>query len=676
MTDPQSGRPAPVVSGTGRVSRYRVELPKAGIIPTEAGHFEATEYAERRSGWKGRYLGMRDRVIGTTLSSHALEEEKLTKVKALAVFSSDALSSVAYATQEILFVLVLAGSGALTYSLPIALAIAALLAIVITSYRQTVRAYPNGGGSYIVAHENLGAAAGLFAASSLLIDYVLTVSVSTAAAMDALSSINEGFRPYAVEAAVAVVVTVALINLRGLRESGSIFAVPTYAFLVALGTAITVVFVKVLIDGASPFSAGHPSVPLEASESLTAFLILRAFANGCTALTGVEAISDGVQAFKKPAARNAAQTLLAMGLILGTLFLGLTVLARHFGFVPSEDNTIPAQLGAEAFGDGSVLFYALQVMTALILMLAANTAFADFPRLSAILARDGYMPRIFHARGNRLVFSTGILVLAALACMLLVAFNAQTTRLIPLYALGVFISFTLSQSGMVRRWWRRREPGWRRAMVINGTGATVTFVVFAIILQAKFGDGAWVVCILIPFMAALAALVGRFYHGLARALHVAPNAVLDMRPGGRSRIPIIVPVEDINLATVMAVGAACERSLDVTAVHVQVDPDLPSDVPERWHTQFPHVPLVVIDSPFRSVAEPIALYVDDRLKQVPHQVMVLVPLLEVRHWYQRPLVNQSLKRLTKLLRHRRHVDVIPFPFSPGSKGRKRRATTP
>lgn len=625
-------------------------------------------------GWKRPYLRARDLVIGGTLANWRLETERLSKLKALAVFSSDALSSTAYATQEILFVLILAGSGAIDLSLPIAAAITTLLFVVVISYRQTVRAYPNGGGAYIVAHENLGATPGLIAASSLLIDYVLTVSVSTAAAMDALASLNSGFRPYAVEVAVLAVAFIALMNLRGVRESGSVFAIPTYAFVLSLGLAIAVGLTKVLLHGENPLVAGAPRESLEPLEGVGLLLLLRAFSNGCAALTGVEAISNGVQAFKRPSSRNAAQTLMIMGFILGSLFMGVTVLARHHGFVPHEDNTIPAQLGAESFGDGSLLFVILQTMTAGILILAANTAFADFPRLSAILARDDYMPRLFYSRGNRLVFSYGIVALAGLASTLLVAFDARTTRLIPLYALGVFLSFTLSQSGMVMRWWRTRDPGWQRSLAINGVGGSVTGVVFLIILQAKFAEGAWIVVILIPTLAWFMALIARFYRRLRRDLNVAPGAVLDLAPGGPSRVPTVVPVEDINLATVLALGSACERSSDVTAVHVTMDPDQPSTVEVRWRHQFPNIPLVVIDSPFRTVADPIAGYVADRVRHLPHQVWVTIPIVETRHWHQRILVNQSLRRLPALLARNRRVVVTTVPFSMGT--RRKRSWSP
>ncbi len=675
MSEPgQRPTPRAAVDSRGRVSRYRVELPRAGIVPTGRGHFEATEYAERRTGLKARWLAVRDILFGGTLVSGRLETERLSKVKALAVFSSDALSSVAYATQEILFVLILAGSGAIKFSLPIALGIATLLAIVVASYRQTVRAYPGGGGAYIVAHDNLGIGAGLIAAAALLIDYVLTVAVSVSAGIDALASLNEAFRPYALPLALAIIAVVAIINLRGVSESGTIFAVPTYAFILTLSVAILVVFFKVVSEGGNPLAAGAPAQPITGvTQSVGLFLILKAFANGCTALTGVEAISNGVQAFKKPASKNASQTLLAMGLILGSMFLGVTILARHYGFIPHEDNTIPAQLGAKAFGDGTFLFGFLQLMTAGILILAANTSFADFPRLSAILARDGYLPRIFHARGNRLVFNYGIVVLAVLAAALLAVFDAKTTRLIPLYALGVFLSFTLSQSGMVKHWLKTKEQGWRRASVVNGLGAVATALVFIVILEAKFAEGAWIVVILIPVLASCAWMIGRFYKSLSRSLNVPAEAQLAIKPNGPSATPIIVPVDDINMASVMAISSACGLSHDVTAVHVIVDPDQPSTVEERWHRQFPDVPLIIIESPYRTVADPIAAYVRDRLHEAPHEVTVMVPIIEVRHWYQRLLVNQSILRLTRLLAGQRHVTVMKAPHHPGGRGRHRRA---
>ncbi|MBI2766893.1 MAG: APC family permease [Chloroflexi bacterium] len=673
MTDPESSQNQPVAHTRGRVSRIRVELPHAGIVPGERrNRFEATAYAEERRGWRGRYLGARDSLLGDSMSNARLQEERLSKKVALAIFSSDALSSTAYATQEILLILVLAGAGAIRYSLPISAAIVLLLAIVVISYRQTIRAYPGGGGAYIVAHENLGVAPGLLAASSLLIDYVLTTAVSIAAAVEAIYSAFPAAHGYAVPIAVAMVVVIALGNLRGIRESGTIFSIPTYGFIVVLGGTLVVGMLKVFTSSEpNVFAVGQTTRTVEAEQTLTLFLILRAFSAGSTALTGVEAISNGVSAFKPPEWKNAASTMTSMALVLGALFLGTTLLARHYGIVylHGDQKTVMSQIGEQVFGR-NVFYYTLQFFTAAILFLAANTAYNGFPLLGAILARDGYLPRIFHQRGNRLVFSYGIIALTGFAILLLVVFNASTTRLIPLYALGVFLSFSLAQAGMVRRWRRIKDAGWRRSAIINGIGAVATAVVFVIILVTKFTQGGWMVVVLLPIMTLWLFRIGGFYKRLHRSLFVAPDAVLDLRPHGRSSAPIIVPVEEVNLATIMALSDACERSSDVTAVHVAFDVDSPQAVEQRWDQQFPAIPLVVIDSPYRTVADPIAVYINDRLRQPPHEVVLVIPVLEGQRWYQRPLVNQSLKRLTSRLQARRHVTVIPFPFHVGAPGRR------
>ena len=655
------------VGSNRRTSTYRVPRPHAGIIPVSASHFEATEYAEQRSGWRGRLLNAKDAFIGSSMSNARLQEERLSKKVALAIFSSDALSSTAYATQEILLILVLAGGGALDYSLPIAMAITALLAIVVASYRQTVRAYPNGGGAYIVAHENIGVWAGLIAAASLLIDYVLTVAVSIAACVEAIVSAAPGVHPYAVPLAVGLTMLIALGNLRGVRESGTFFSIPTYGFVFILSLTIIVGVIKVVTgDHPNIFAAGPPTRAIPAQDALTLFLILRAFSAGCTALTGVEAISNGVSAFKPPEAKNAATTLTAMALILGALFLGTTLLARHFGIVYEHDDkeTVMSQMGATIFGR-NIIYYALQAFTAGILFLAANTSFNGFPMLGAILARDGYLPRLFHQRGNRLVFSYGIAALTGFAIVLLIAFNASTTRLIPLYALGVFLSFTLAQAGMVRRWLTLKEPGWRRSSVINGVGAVATCLVFLIILITKFGEGGWMVTILLPVITIWLFRIGGYYSRLKRELHVPPTAILDLKPHGTSRVPVLVPVEDVNLPTILALGAACERSSTVTAVHVHFDTEERDSLTARWAEQFPDIPLVIIDSPYRTVAEPLSWYINDRLKEWPNEATIIVPVVRVRHWYQRPLVNQSLGRLRSLVRRRRMVQLIEQPFAVG-----------
>ena len=659
----------------GRITRYRVELPRAEIVETQRGRFEATEYAERRTGWLGRLRDVEDRVIGSTMSSARLEGERLSKKVALAIFSSDALSSTAYATQEIILILVIVGTGSLGYSLPISMAIIALLGIVIVSYSQLIRAYPAGGGAYTVAHENLGRWPGLLAGASLLVDYTLTAAVSIAACVEAIVSAVPGVHPYAVPLAVGLVSLIALANLRGVRESGTIFSIPTYGFVIILSATIIIGMIKVFFgDSPDILAVGTPTQsPHPEGDPLMWFLVLRAFSAGCAALTGVEAISNGVSSFKRPEWLNAIKTMAAMGILLAFLFLGTTLLARHFGivYVHGDRETVMSQVGEHVFGR-NILYYLLQGFTAGILFLAANTAFNGFPRLGAILARDGYLPRVFYQRGNRLVFSYGIIALTGFAILLLIAFNATTTRLIPLYALGVFLCFTLAQTAMVKHWASVRGAGWKKSAMINGFGGVVTAFVFLIILVTKFSQGGWMVVILIPVITLWLFRIGGFYKRLQRALHVAPDAVLDLRPKGTSMVPVVVPVEEINLATVMTLGAACERSRDVTAVHVMVDPDERSTVAARWERQFPGIALVVIDSPFRTVADPIASYVNDRLKESPHEVTVMIPSLEVTHWYHRPLVNQSLGRLTTLLARRRQVNIVKIPFSAGNLGRRKR----
>lgn len=656
--------PGTIAPGPGpRV--YRVERPHPGIIPVSATEFEATEFADIRSGWRGRLLALRDALIGNAMSSARLSQERISKKVALAVFSSDALSSTAYATQEILLILVLAGTGALTHSLPIALAITALLGLVVISYRQLIRAYPRGGGAYTVAHENLGVGWGLIAAASLLIDYVLTVAVSIAACVEALVAAAPAIHPYSVPLALGLIATIALGNLRGIRESGAAFSIPTYGFVAVLGATILVGVFEVLLSGdPNLFAVGEYERQPPAEQALTAFLLLRAFSAGCAALTGVEAISNGVSAFKPPEWKNAITTMTAMAFLLGFLFLGTTLLARHFGivFVEGDRDTVMSQVGEEVWGRNAA-YYALQVFTAGILFLAANTAFSGFPLLGAILARDGYLPRMFYQRGNRLVFTYGIVALSTLAGLLIIAFQAETTRLIPLYALGVFLCFTLAQAGMVRRWLRTREAGWKRSAIINGTGSAVTGAVFLVILVTKFTTGGWMVVVAIPLLTFLLWRIGGFYRSLARLLHVPPGHRFDFAPAGSSRRPIIVPVEDITIPTVAALEAACQKSRDVTAVHVNFDPEDADPVIQRWPAQFPAIPLVVINSPYRIVAEPFSWYVNDRIREFPAATIIL-PTVRVRRFWQRPLVNQSMRRLPRLIR-KQSVEIVEQPFAVG-----------
>ncbi|HUG88350.1 MAG TPA: APC family permease, partial [Actinomycetota bacterium] len=442
--------------------------------------------------------------MGRALATHTLEHQRLPKTLALPIFSSDPLSSNAYATEEMMLVLVLAGTAAFRLMVPIALLIVLVLSIVITSYRQTVRAYPGGGGSYIVAHENLGPIPGVIAASALLSDYVLTVAVSITAGTLAITSAAPSLLPYKVPLSLGFIALVALANLRGVKEAGTLFAVPAYGFVITVYVLLISGFLRCL-DGCP--TAATANLPIQPEHALTFFLILRAFASGSTALTGVEAIADGVQAFRRPHARNAATTLAVMGAMTIGMFMGITVLARAIDLRVTEElaarKSVLSQIGETIFGADDPMFYVLQAFTALILILAANTAYQDFPRLSAILAKDHYMPRQFMNRGDRLVFSNGIVVLSILAGLLVWIFDANLTRLIQLYLVGVFVAFTLSQAGMVRRWLRLRERGWRRSALINAVGATATGVVLVIITGTKFTHGAWIVVLAIPLIVLL-----------------------------------------------------------------------------------------------------------------------------------------------------------------------------
>jgi amino acid transporter len=483
-------------------------------------------------------------LVGRALATHKQEHQLLPKVLALPVFSSDPLSSNAYATEEMMLVLVLAGAGALSLRIPIALAIAALLVVVVTSYRQTVRAYPRGGGSYIVARENLGTLPGLVAAAAILSDYVLTVAVSITAGTIAITSAVPALRDHRVGMALALVGFVTLANLRGVKEAGTLFAIPTYGFVAMVGATLATGFVRCL--SGCPV-AETADLPLPPEGPLTWFLVLRAFASGATALTGVEAIADGVAAFRRPQARNAAATLAIMGAMSVTMFLGITWLAGALQVRTNHEialhTSVLAQIGETVFGHG-VPFGLLQAATAGILVLAANTAYQDFPRLSSILARDRFMPAQFRNRGDRLVFSNGVIALATLAGLLIWIFDAELTRLIQLYVVGVFTAFTLSQAGMVRRWITRREPGWRRGAAINGVGAAVTGVVLVIVTLTKFTRGAWIVIAAMPVIVSFFLAVHRHYERTGRLLRAR-----DLRADVEARTTFLVLVPDLGPAT-------------------------------------------------------------------------------------------------------------------------------
>lgn len=592
-------------------------------------------------------------IVGTPMSLAQASHERLSKVVALAVFSSDAMSSVAYATEEILLILILAGTAAIHLSVPLAVAIAGLLLIVAISYQQTIHAYPSGGGSYIVARANLGPTAGLVAAAALLIDYVLTVAVSVAAGVAALTSAVPLLLTHRVALGVGFVALIAFANLRGVRESGRVFAVPTYVFIATFAILVGVGLYRALRGNLQPL----PAHAAQASTALTWFLVLRAFSSGCTALTGVEAISNGVPAFKPPEARNASITMGWMAGILGVLFLGITGLAWALRVTPIEDETVVSQIARSLFGTG-LFYYLVQISTVLILILAANTSFADFPRLSSLLSRDRYAPRQFGKLGDRLVFSNGILILSGLAGLLLAIFRGETHALIPLYAVGVFLSFTLSQGGMIRHWLTQRGPGWRWRMAINGTGAVVTGMVTLVIAATKFTHGAWMVVLLIPVLVTAFKAVHRHYEAVAKELSL--EHLVDEPPVATT---VLVLVGDLHLGVVRALRFAQSLVPSPKAVYVETDPARTLRLEERWTKGGCGVPLVVLPSPYRSVLRPLFEYLERIQRQSPHgMITIVIPEFVPRHWWQQVLHNQTALLVKGALLFRRGIVVVDVPF--------------
>ena len=593
-------------------------------------------------------------LVGTPLPTAQARHERLGKATALAVFASDPLSSVAYATEEILLVLVLAGPAALSYSLPIALGIAMLLAIVVTSYRQTVRAYPQGGGAYLVAKDNLGLFPALTAAAALLTDYVLTVSVSVAAGVAALTSAVPAFIPYQVSLCVLAIAVIAIGNLRGVRESGKLFAAPTYFFVVSILGMVGygLVAAKLNLLPEAPYEPHPPGL-----EGVGLFLFLRAYAAGCTALTGVEAVSDGAPALKPPEGRNAQIVMTRLGVISIAMFLGITYLAYDFGVVPGGAETVVSKIARRVFGTG-VLYFGVQAATMLILVLAANTSYADFPRVSSILARDRFMPRQFDNQGDRLVFSNGILILSGFAILVILIFGGDTHALLPLYAIGVFLSFTFSQSGMVVRWLRLKEKGWRWRVWVSGVGAVATGLVLLVLAVTKFSEGAWIVAVLIPALVWALILVHRHYGEVA--LQLSLDAMGMSSPLTNS---VLVLVGDLHRGVVPALQYARSISPAARAVYVEADPAGTRRLEEKWRVWGLGLPLVVLRSS-GSLRGRLLEYID-RLQEEGgenHIVTIVVPEFVPARWWQQLLHNQTALLIKGALLFHRNVVVTDVPY--------------
>lgn len=597
-------------------------------------------------------------VVGRPIASYHAEHHRFGLLGGLAVLAADALSSVAYATEEVLRVLMVGGPGALNLGQPISLLIAALLLIVVFSYRKTIQAYPGGGGAYIVARDNLGPGFGLTAAAALLIDYTLTVAVSIAAGVSAITSAIPSLHVNRVVMSLALITLLMLGNLRGLRESTKVFGVPVYAFVAVMLSLIVAGAYQAMTGAAVPVETADPLATL-GTGTITLFVLLSAFANGCTAMTGVEAVSDGVPAFKAPAAQTAGRTLGLMALLAVTMFTGITYLAHAYQVVPSETETVVSQIARGVFGGRNVFYYTVQGATMLILVLAANTAFADFPRLASIVARDRFMPRQFMNLGDKLAFSNGIVALSVAAGFLCVVFGGDPHALIPLYMIGVFLSFTLSQTGMFLRARRMREAGWRTSAAISGVGGLVTFCVLIVVAVTKGLAGAWLVVVLIPFLVLVFRATRSHYDTVAAQLSLTGMQV-DTTPRGHI---VIVPIGGVHRAVIEALRYASSLATDVRAVYVNVNPEAMAALKRDWPQWGSEVKLVVLQSPYRSMTEPLLDYVDRLERENPeHYITVVLPEFVVKHWWQHLLHNQSAFTLKAALLFRPRVVTTSVPF--------------
>ncbi|MBI5034947.1 MAG: APC family permease [Chloroflexi bacterium] len=635
------------------------------------GHFIATPESDRPASPIERgYRAVKKILIGRPLETAEEIHQRLSKVKALAVFGSDAISSSAYATEASLIVLMVAGNAALGITFYLSLAIAVMLSVIAFSYRQTVQAYPQGGGSYNVSRENLGQLPGLIAAASLLIDYILTVAVSIVAGSAAVTSalIASGYADQInvleqslptflnlnVILSLFFIGMITLANLRGVRESGSIFAIPTYLFITSLSTMIIIGLIKSFMGTLEPLTT-PPTLPT--TEPITLWLVLRAFSAGAVAMSGTEAISNGVPAFEKPEAKNAATTLTIMATLLGAFFLGVSYLATHIGLVPGEE-TVISQVALAVFGK-NIFYYIFQIATMGILVIAANTAFADFPRLASVLARDNYMPHQFSFRGDRLAFSTGIIALGGIAALLVIAFQGNVDSLIHLYAVGVFLAFTLSNSGMVIHWWKLRGPNWQTSAFINGIGAVLSIITLIIVVVTKFALGAWVVVLLIPIIVSIFLFIHRHYTRVAEQLRVVPGQL----PPSKIDQLVIVPIDDVNYASLRAISFARTISKDVVVLHISTNSERTEKIRQKMTAFAPDMKLVILDSPLRAFVRPLLAYVDAVHSQYPGAfVTIVLPEFITAHAWEAFLHNRTARRLRDTFERHPNVAVVLVPY--------------
>ena len=655
-----SDRPTPKAGRKSGDRRVPIERPNARYFRSDAaGVFTAKLAADEPASPFGRTLGrLRHALLGRPLSSEADLSERLPKWKALPVFSSDALSSVAYGPEAAMYTLLAAGTIAFAWLMPIMAAILVVLILITLSYRQTIKAYPNGGGSYIVARANLGELPGLVAAAALLTDYVLTVSVSVSAGVFNLASAFPPLQTVYVPLIVAAILGVMLVNLRGIRESGSILAWPTYLFLGSTLLVIAIGLARVLL-GSPPHVSGVTAYPVPL-EGLGILLVMRAFANGCSALTGTEAVANGVPAFKPPEASNARTTMLMMSILLGVMLVGIASLAVISGALPSAQlESVISQVGRATVGL-SPLYYVLQTSTMAVLVIAAQTSFADFPRVSAILAKDGYFPRQFAFRGERLAFNSGIVVLAILSVGLVIIFGGHVEALIPLYALGVYTAFTLSQTGMVHHWFLERSPGWGRSAVLNGLGALATGVVVVVFAIAKFSEGAWIIIVVVPILVALMLFVHREYETEAHGMDIRVDVHIP-QPHRAQHVVVVAP--SFSRAVVQAIRVAQTMSHEVEVVHVTADQDEGERFLERAEAQLEGARVVIVESPYRTLVNPFIHYLETaRSEHAGDVTIVLIPEYVPRHWWDRFLYNQNSHRIRDGLIGRRDIVVLDVPY--------------